>query len=199
MPTTLSHPPMVKHGFRRAAILFAGGPAPAANAVISAAVISFLRNDIEVYGIMHGYSHLLEYSRKNPMVEDRDYIDFSHEKLKRARYAQGIMIGTSRANPGKEVSSVDHLDDRNRTAPLRTVYNALCSLGIDALVSIGGDDTLKTANKLKLFQDRLPKRRRRIPIVHLPKTIHVLPQNANHSSKTTIQASLDPHTLAAKS
>jgi 6-phosphofructokinase 1 len=51
------------------------------------------------------------------------------------------------------------------------VYEALCSINVDALISIGGDDTLKTANKFKLFQDRLPAEAKRIPIVHLPKTI----------------------------
>jgi 6-phosphofructokinase 1 len=55
-------------------------------------------------------------------------------------------------------------------APLRTVYEALRSLEIDALISIGGDDTLKTANKFKLFQDEAATSPR-IPIVHLPKTI----------------------------
>jgi 6-phosphofructokinase 1 len=44
-------------------------------------------------------------------------------------------------------------------------------MGIDALISIGGDDTLKTANKLKLFQEQLPAGSKRIPVVHLPKTI----------------------------
>ena len=56
-------------------------------------------------------------------------------------------------------------------APLQTVYEALRSLGVDALISIGGDDTLKTANKFKLFQDRCRRTRQRIPVVHLPKTI----------------------------
>jgi|GEM_PF-6975521 len=41
---------------RKVAILFAGGPAPAANAVISSAALAFLRNGIEVVGIQHGYS-----------------------------------------------------------------------------------------------------------------------------------------------
>src|SRR4029079_13748712 len=54
---------------------------------------------------------------------------------------------------------------------LRRTYEGLCALGVDALISIGGDDTLKTANKFKLFQDRLPAGSKRIPIVHLPKTI----------------------------
>ena len=38
-------------------------------------------------------------------------------------------------------------------------------------MSIGGDDTLKTANKFKLFQEHLPADGRRMPVVHLPKTI----------------------------
>ena len=42
---------------------------------------------------------------------------------------------------------------------------------MDALISIGGDDTLKTANKFKLFQEQLPQGSKRIPVVHLPKTI----------------------------
>ncbi|HEY4235153.1 MAG TPA: 6-phosphofructokinase, partial [Lacipirellulaceae bacterium] len=35
----------------------------------------------------------------------------------------------------------------------------------------GGDDTLKTANKFKLYQEKLPPDAPRIPVVHLPKTI----------------------------
>ena len=59
---------------RRVAILFAGGPAPAANAVISTAAASFLRNGIEVVGVLNGYSHLVEFGPDHPMQEGRDYI-----------------------------------------------------------------------------------------------------------------------------
>jgi 6-phosphofructokinase 1 len=156
---------------RRVAILFAGGPAPAANAVISTAAVSFLRNNIDVLGILNGYSHLVEYAPDHPMVEGRDYMQIDHKVLRRSRNSQGILIGTARTNPGKNVSDPSHLKDPERTAPLRTVYDALISLGVDALISIGGDDTLKTANKFKMFQEKLPPGRRRIPIVHLPKTI----------------------------
>ena len=172
MSTSLSLPEnTVKSDVKRAAILFAGGPAPAANAVISTAAISFLRNDIEVIGIQHGYSGLIEYAEDNPMIPGRDYVQVDQQMLKRTRNTQGILIGTARANPGKLVQSVADLDDPKCTAPLKAVYDGLCSLGVDALVSIGGDDTLKTANKFKLFQDRLPKSAPRIPIVHVPKTI----------------------------
>ncbi|MDR3636071.1 MAG: 6-phosphofructokinase [Isosphaeraceae bacterium] len=169
--TTLSRPPHLKSNIRRAAILFSGGPAPAANAVISTAAVSFLRNDIEVFGILHGYSHLLEFSGNHPLQEGRDYLKVDHKLLKRTRNARGIIIGSARANPGKLIRGPEDLLDPERSAPLRTVYDALLSLGVDALISIGGDDTLKTANKLKLFQDRLPAGSKRIPIVHIPKTI----------------------------
>ena len=170
MTTTLSRPIPPEHNFRRVAILFAGGPAPAANAVISTAAVSFLRGGIEVLGIQRGYSNLMEYDG-TPLREGKDYTLLNHAHLKRTRNSQGIMIGTSRANPGKSVSSPEHLDDPERSAPLRRVYEALCSLEVDALISIGGDDTLKTANKFKMFQDRLPDGSHKIPVVHLPKTI----------------------------
>jgi 6-phosphofructokinase 1 len=171
MSSTLSRPPQLDSNIRRAAILFAGGPAPAANAVISTAAASFLRNNIDVYGILHGYSHLVEYGPDHPLVEGRDFVRLSQKALRRTRNSQGIMIGTARTNPGKHISEPAHLKDPQRTAPLRTAYEALVSLDIDALISIGGDDTLKTANKFKLFQEQLPPGHHHIPIVHLPKTI----------------------------
>ena len=167
----LSRPQKIEHNFRRAAILFAGGPAPAANAVISAAATAFLRNEIEVVGIKHGYSQLAAYSPSRPLVEGNDFELITHRMLRRTRSSQGILIGTARTNPGRNVSHPSHLDDPERVAPLKATYDALRSIGVDALVSIGGDDTLKTANKLKLYQDRLPADAPQIPVVHLPKTI----------------------------
>lgn len=168
---TLKRPPKVPGPIRRVAILFAGGPAPAANAVISAAAVSFLRNGVEVVGVMHGYSSLVEYAPEKPLQEGRDYVMIDHKMLRRTRNSQGILIGTARTNPGKNVSHPSHLDDAERTRPLKTAYEALCSIGIDALISIGGDDTLKTANKLKMYMDRLPEGSKKLPVVHLPKTI----------------------------
>ena len=170
MPESLSRPSQAVHQFRRVAILFAGGPAPGANAVISTAATSFMRNGTEVIGMKHGYSSLADYSTAQPLVEGRDYIRVTPEFLKRTRSGQGIMIGTARTNPGKLVSSPAHFDDPERVQPLKNVYEGLRSLGVEAMISIGGDDTLKTANKFKLYQDRLPADAPRIPVVHLPKT-----------------------------
>jgi ATP-dependent phosphofructokinase / diphosphate-dependent phosphofructokinase len=171
MSNPLSAPSKKSTALKRVAILFAGGPAPAANAVISTAAAAFLRNDMQVLGIMYGYSTLAEYSPEQPLVKGRDYIELTHGVLKRTRNSQGIMIGTARTNPGRHISQPEHLDDAELVAPLRRVYQALLALEVDALISIGGDDTLKTANKFKLYQDRLPEGSKKVPVVHLPKTI----------------------------
>jgi 6-phosphofructokinase 1 len=167
----LSSPAHLESAIRKVAILFAGGPAPAANAVISTAAVSFLRNDIQVVGVLHGYSHLVQFGPDHPLVEGRDFVMIDHKMLKRTRNSQGILIGTARTNPGQQIARPEHLAEPARTAQLRTVYEALSSLEVDALVSIGGDDTLKTANKFMLFQEHLPEGARRMPVVHLPKTI----------------------------
>ena len=156
---------------KKVAMLFAGGPAPGANAVIGTAAFAFLNAGIEVIGIKHGYSHLIGYDSAKPLVEGEAYMNITHADLAQRRTSQGIMIGTARSNPGKGVSAPEHLTDPEKSAPLKRVYEGLRSLGVDALISIGGDDTLKTANKMKLYQDTLPKDAVRMPVVHLPKTI----------------------------
>lgn len=156
---------------QRVGILFAGGPAPAANAVISTCAASFLRNGIKATGMLHGYSGLVEYTPETPLQAGVHYKELDSTALRRTRNSQGIMLGTARTNPGKNITAPEHLRDPERTEPLRRVYEGLRSLGIDALVSIGGDDTLKTANKFKMYQDLLPADQPRIPVVHLPKTI----------------------------
>ena len=167
----LSSPAADAHGFKRVAVLFSGGPAPAANAVISTCAASFRRSGIEVVGVLHGYRHLMDYSAEQGLEQGRDYVLLDNQSLKRTRNQRGIIIGTARANPGKLIQSPADLQDLDKTAPMKTVHEALTSLDVDALISIGGDDTLKTANKFKLFQDTLPADAKKMPVVHIPKTI----------------------------
>ena len=156
---------------KRVALLFAGGPAPAANAVISTCAISFIRAGIEVVGIRYGYSNLIDYTPASPLIEGVHYRNLTEVMLRRTRSKEGIIIGTARANPGKQLTTPADFDNPEKVAPMKRVYEALRSIGVDALVSIGGDDTLKTANKLKMYQDRLPADQKRMPVVHVPKTI----------------------------
>lgn len=157
---------------KRVGLVFSGGPAPAANAVISSAAISFLEDGREVIGFFHGYSNLEEYHPvTHRLLPDEHYRIFNYKDLSGLRNTRGIVIGTARSNPGKGIESAADLDDANKTRKLRNVYNAMVDLEIDALISIGGDDTLKTANFLHEFQKRLPKEARRVQVIHLPKTI----------------------------
>ncbi len=156
----------------RVGIIFSGGPAPAANAVISAAAVSFLEDGREVVGFFHGYSNLVNYHPvSHRLLPDQHYRIFESADVRGLRNERGICIGTARTNPGKGIVCPADLDDPEKTRRLRNVYSALVDLEIDALISIGGDDTLKTANFLHEYQKRLPEGARRVAVVHLPKTI----------------------------
>ncbi|MFT7580378.1 MAG: 6-phosphofructokinase [Myxococcota bacterium] len=158
---------------RRVGIIFSGGPAPAANAVISAAATSFIEDNRSVFGFFHGYSNLQTYDVENgpSLVEGEHYRVLGEPDLVGIRNSRGILIGTARANPGKGIVTLDDLTDPHKNARLRSVYSALVDLKVDGLISIGGDDTLKTANLFHRYQQTLPEDAPRVRIVHVPKTI----------------------------
>jgi 6-phosphofructokinase 1 len=154
----------------RTALLFSGGPAPAANAVIASAASTLRRGRQEVVGIRHGYRALAAYDG-TPLVLDRDYVVFADHHLWGLRARPGIFLGTGRVSPGRAVRSPADLLDPDRTAALRRTWQALVDLDVDALISIGGDGTLMTANIFHRFQRTLPADARRVRVVHVPKTI----------------------------
>jgi 6-phosphofructokinase len=155
---------------KRVGLLFSGGPAPASNAVISATTMSFLNGGVEVFGFLEGYRHLSAWSAEKPLKEGTHYLRLGINDVSGIRNRKSIILKTSRANPGREVSSFRDLADPEKNSRLLTVYRALESLEIDGLVSIGGDDTLKTANFLLRLQESLTGLRP-LSVVHLPKTI----------------------------
>jgi ATP-dependent phosphofructokinase / diphosphate-dependent phosphofructokinase len=158
--------------FRRVGIVFSGGPAPAANAVIAAAGSGLRRAGIEVVGILHGYGGLQEYDPvTRPLVAGTHYRMIEDRDLRGLRNSRGVLIGTARGNPGKQIARMADLDDPSKTTGLQATHAALCSLGLDALISIGGDGTLRTTNLLYEYQRRLPPEARRVRVVHVPKTI----------------------------
>ena len=103
MVDTFDRPARPNRQFQNVAILFSGGPAPAANAVISSAAVSCLRNGIGVIGCRFGYSRLMEFGPDRPLVAGDDYYVVDHTMLRRTRNREGIVLGTARANPGKRL------------------------------------------------------------------------------------------------
>ena len=161
---------MTDTGIKRVGMLFSGGPAPAANAVISAAVMNFLNGGIQVYGLLDGFYHLESHVEGTELREGWHYRKLTMDDVSGIRHHGDIILRTSRANPGKAIRSAEDLSDPEKTAGLRAVFRAFEDLEIDALVSIGGDDTLKTANYVYRLQEIDPSLRR-VRIAHLPKTI----------------------------
>jgi len=155
---------------KRVGMLFSGGPAPAANAVISAAALSFINAGVEVVGFYNGYENLERWAPDNPLVEERDYRVLTRNDVSGIRNDGAIILRSARANPGKPVKSFDDLADSEKNAKLRAVFGAFEQLEIDALISLGGDDTLKTANYMYRIQD-VVQGLRPVRVIHLPKTI----------------------------
>ena len=158
---------MAKRG--RVGIVFSGGPAPGANAVISAAAMAFLDAGFEVLGFFHGFSNLQECHSGELKAEH--YHKFTAGELQGIRNTRGILIGTARAHPGMGIEGPDDLRNQKKTRLLSNVHQTLLNLEVDALITIGGDGTLRTANYLHAYQKQLPDDVKRVRIVHIPKTI----------------------------
>lgn len=126
------------------AILCAGGPAPGINTVISAVTKIFLNNGYDVLGIHGGYESLL---RKEP---EFDYLDFENADLIYSK--GGSSLKMSRFKPKDDDFNDDFFRKNN----------------VKLLVTIGGDDTASTANRLSKY---LEKQKLDVKNIHVPKTI----------------------------
>lgn len=111
---------------KKIGVLSGGGDCPGINAVIRAVVRKALLEGCEVVGIRNGWKGLLE--------NDTTKLDI--DSVSGILVRGGTILGTSRTNPYKKEGDVKRLIDN---------YNRM---GLDALIVIGGEDTLGVASKL---------------------------------------------------
>jgi len=137
----------------RLGILCGGGPAPGINSVISAATIEAINSGWEVLGILDGFEHLIEGSTERVMP-------LTITDVSRIHVLGGSILFTSRANPTTKDEAADDPEWR-----MHNTVKTLRDLGIDALVTIGGDDTAYSAQKVAEAADGS------IKVAHVPKTI----------------------------
>ena len=125
----------------KVACLTGGGDCPGLNAVIRAVVRTIHNNGGQTIGLLEGWRGAIEgnFIELDPMVTD--------EILPQG----GTILGSSRTNPYKDPSLVEQV--------VKTFHD----LKLDALVAIGGDDTLGVASKL--YSDH------KLPTIGCPKTI----------------------------
>lgn len=126
------------------AILCGGGPAPGINTVVATVTKVFLKAGYRVLAIHEGYKGLFS---EHPDVEELTF-----EKADQNFVRGGSMIRMSRFKPR----------DEDFTTTLFVKYD------IGLLVTIGGDDTASTANRLTKF---LSAHQVEVQNIHVPKTI----------------------------
>jgi len=127
------------------AILVGGGPAPGINAVIAAATIEARNHGLRVLGCYDGFKWLVQ--GDTTRVSDLEINDTS-----RIHFDGGSIIRTSRTNPTRSADGI------------RQVADALGALGVNHLITIGGDDTAYAASQLAKTMGGLT-------VAHVPKTI----------------------------
>jgi ATP-dependent phosphofructokinase / diphosphate-dependent phosphofructokinase len=125
----------------RIGMLTGGGDCPGLNAVIRAVV----RDGIDEFG-----DQLVGFRDGWRGVLEGSYIDLDIEATRGILPRGGTILGSSRTNPYK------------REDGARRVPETLAQLGVDALIAIGGEDTLGVANKL--YQEG-------VNVIGVPKTI----------------------------
>jgi 6-phosphofructokinase len=126
------------------AILCAGGPAPGINTVIGSVTKVFLNAGYNVLGVHGGYATIF---KKEP---DFEYLDFDFADVIYSR--GGSVLRMSRHKPDDSEFKTDFFVKNN----------------IKLLITIGGDDTASTANRLSKF---LEDNKVRVSNIHVPKTI----------------------------
>ena len=126
---------------QRIAVLTGGGDAPGLNAAIRAIGRRALAAGDSLFGVRNGWAGL---------IGDGDVCTLERHRLSGILQLGGTMLGSSRVNPLKLEGGVEQ------------VVRNIERLRLDALVAIGGDDTLSVAARLAEQQAR---------VVGVPKTM----------------------------
>jgi ATP-dependent phosphofructokinase / diphosphate-dependent phosphofructokinase len=149
-------------------ILTGGGDVPGLNACIKAVVTRAAAEGHQVVGIRRGWGGLLEIDPTNPFAVKVNTIPLDPSVVRTIDRSGGTFLHTSRTNPAKvkKGGEPDFLSEGRQDDEVRDhtghVLHVLDLLGIDAMVPIGGDDTLSFA--LRLHEEG-------VPVVAIPKTM----------------------------
>ena len=152
----------------RIGICTGGGDVPGLNPCIKAVVNRVTEGGHEVIGIRRGWGGLLETNLDDPASIAANTMPLSPATVRTIDRSGGTMLHTSRTNPGRvRAGNVpDFLADQAAgDGPYDFtphVIRVIERLGLDALVPIGGDDTLSYG--LRLHEEG-------VPVIAIPKTM----------------------------
>jgi len=152
----------------RIAVLTGGGDVPGLNPCIKAAVNRITDQGSEVIGIRRGWGGLVASNPADPVSLSANTMQLNPGVVRTIDRSGGTFLHTSRTNPSrvKDADVPDFLRDTvSGEGPhdlTPHVISVLGALGIDALLPIGGVDTLSYG--LRMHEEG-------IPVIAIPKTM----------------------------
>ena len=161
---------------KRIGILTGGGDVPGLNAVIKSVTYRGNEDDIEVIGLRRGWEGLTHLNLDDPISRSHYVIPLNRENTRTIDRRGGTMLHSSRINPSKMKTPPDHLAGKDVPVSPGTkggivtktwdltgqVLANISGLGIEHLITIGGDDTLSYAARLNELG---------VKIIAIPKTM----------------------------
>jgi len=152
-------------------ILTGGGDVPGLNPCIKAAVYRATDEGHEMLGIRRGWGGLLNFNPDDKQTHTANIIPLTKANTRTIDRTGGTYLHTSRTNPGKVKKQglpeflKDSFQGTDKDTPIdctKHVLRVVEYLKLDALIAIGGDDTLSYAVRLH---------NEGVPIVCIPKTM----------------------------
>ena len=144
---------------KRIGILTGGGDVPGLNSVIKEVTYRSTENDCEVIGIRRGWEGLTNVDLDDSNSRARYILPLTRDNTRTIDRFGGTVLHSSRTNPAKMKMIPDFL--KNRSFPethdpkgvvtydiSAKVLENIETLGLNYVISIGGDDTLSYAAKL---------------------------------------------------
>ena len=177
----------------RIGILTGGGDVPGLNVAIKAVVGRAADHGIEVVGLRRGWASVMGIDPDDPATVATFTLPLDHETVRRIDRTGGTMLHSSRTNPvavkAADVPSYVRAEDQTvrddgKVDCTKHAIRVLNHLGLDALVPIGGEDTLSFAERLS---------REGFPAIAIPKTMdnNVLGTDYCIGFSTTITRSVE--------
>ncbi len=153
-------------------ILTGGGDVPGLNPCIKAVVYRAQEQGIKVTGIRRGWGGLLRLNPNDPKSKEEHLLELNKMNTRTVDRTGGTFLHTSRTNPQKvtkesipdflRTSEHDTLKEGEKVDFTPHILKNIQHLGLDAIISIGGDDTQSYA--LRLHKEGFP-------MISIPKTM----------------------------
>ncbi len=142
---------------RKVGILTGGGDVPGLNVAIKAVVSQADSHDIRIVGIRRGWQGLLCVNPDDLRSIAECTMDLTLENVRTIDRTGGTILHTSRTNPSNvapsQVPDFVRQEDRQETSKgtidcTRHILRVLETMEMEAIIPIGGDDTLSFARRL---------------------------------------------------